>query len=101
MNTQIYKLPFNENRGIKEYKYFVHIIIKIFSIKGLCYLMFGAETKRSLLPSQVTGIDTVKALFVRSFTDKLTMNYMDDEQLVKIYIKDQLKDLFYQLDDMK
>lgn len=29
------------------------------------------------------------------------MNYLDDEQLVKIYIKDQLKDLFYQLDDMK
>lgn len=36
-----------------------------------------------------------------AFPDKLTMNYMDDEQLVKIYIKDQLKDLFYQLDDMK
>lgn len=29
------------------------------------------------------------------------MNYMDDEQLVKIYIKDQMKDLFYQLDDMR
>lgn len=27
--------------------------------------MYGPETKRTLLPSQVTGIDTVKALFVR------------------------------------
>ena len=63
--------------------------------------MFGPETKRTLLPSQVTGIDTVKALFVRSFPERLTMGYLDDEQSVKIYIKDQLKDLFYQLDDMK
>jgi hypothetical protein len=49
----------------------------------------------------VTGIDTVKALFVRAFSDKLTMNFMDDEQSIKIYIKDQQKDLFYQLDEMK
>ena len=63
--------------------------------------MYGPETKRTLLPSQVTGIDTVKALFVRAFPDKLTMNYLDDEQSNKIYIKDQLKDLFYQLDEMK
>ncbi len=29
------------------------------------------------------------------------MNFLDDEQNVKIYIKDQQKDLFYQLDEMK
>ncbi|RNA18458.1 Actin interacting 3, partial [Brachionus plicatilis] len=67
---------------------------------GLCYLIYGPETKRTLLPSQVTGIDTVKALFVRAFAEKLTMGYLDDEKCVKIYIKDQIKDLFYQLDDM-
>ena len=27
--------------------------------------MFGPETRRTLLPNEVTGIDTVKALFVR------------------------------------
>ncbi|CAF0714137.1 unnamed protein product [Brachionus calyciflorus] len=70
------------------------------SCLGLCYLIYGPETKRTLLPSQVTGIDTVKALFVRAFADKLTMNYLDDEQSVKIYIKDQAKDLFYQVDDI-
>ena len=67
---------------------------------GICYLMFGPETKRTLLPSQVTGIDTVKALFVRAFPDKLTMNFLDDERTIKIYIKDQQKDLFYELDEM-
>ncbi len=64
-------------------------------------MTYGPETKRTLLPSQVTGIDTVKALFVRAFSDKLTMNYLDDEKSVKIYVKDQVKDLYYQLDDMK
>ncbi len=29
------------------------------------------------------------------------MNYMDNETNVKIYVKDQIKDLFYQLDEMK
>ena len=29
------------------------------------------------------------------------MGYLDDDKCVKIYIKDQTKDLFYQLDDMK
>lgn len=29
------------------------------------------------------------------------MGYLDDEKCVKIYIKDQSKDLFYQLDDIK
>jgi hypothetical protein len=63
--------------------------------------MFGPETKRTLLPNQVTGIDTVKALFVRAFPDKLTMSFLDDEKSIKIYIKDQVKDLFYELDEMK
>ena len=29
------------------------------------------------------------------------MSQLDDEKSVRIYIKDQLKDLFYQLDDMR
>lgn len=62
--------------------------------------MLGPETKRSILPNQVTSLDTIKALFVRSFTDKLTMQYLDEENSVKIYIKDPYKDLFYQLDDI-
>jgi hypothetical protein len=64
--------------------------------------MFGPETKRALLPSQVTGIDTVKALFVRAFPDTLTMEYLDDEQSVRIYVKDLTQqELFYQLEDIK
>ena len=29
------------------------------------------------------------------------MSFMDDEKNIKIYIKDQLKELFYELDEMK
>lgn len=63
--------------------------------------MYGPETKRTLLPSQVTAIDTVKALFVRAFPEKLTMNFLDNDKLIKIYIKDQQKELFYELDEMR
>ena len=75
------------------------MLISLF--KGICYLIYGPETKRTVLPNQVTGLDTVKALFVRAFSDKLTMSYLDEENYVRIYIKDPLKELFYQLDDIE
>ena len=40
------------------------------------------ETKRALLPNEITVLDTVKALFVRSFGRMLTMEYMDSPRLV-------------------
>jgi hypothetical protein len=32
---------------------------------GLVFLQFRSETKRALLPNEITSLDTVKALFVR------------------------------------
>ncbi|XP_061382367.1 coiled-coil domain-containing protein AGAP005037 isoform X13 [Danaus plexippus] len=65
---------------------------------GLVFLQYRSETKRALLPNEVTSIDTVKALFVRSFQKQLTMQYMDSDH-VKIYIHDTSKDMFYELED--
>nr|XP_049693560.1 coiled-coil domain-containing protein AGAP005037 isoform X5 [Helicoverpa armigera] len=65
---------------------------------GLVFLQYRNETKRALLPNEITSIDTVKALFVRSFCKQLTMQYMDSP-LVKIYIHDSSKDMFYELED--
>ncbi|XP_035432087.1 coiled-coil domain-containing protein AGAP005037 isoform X10 [Spodoptera frugiperda] len=65
---------------------------------GLVFLQYRNETKRALLPNEITSIDTVKALFVRSFPKQLTMQYMDSP-LVKIYIHDSSKDMFYELED--
>ncbi|XP_052131294.1 coiled-coil domain-containing protein AGAP005037 isoform X5 [Frankliniella occidentalis] len=65
---------------------------------GLVFLQYRNETKRALLPNEITSIDTVKALFVRSFCKQLTMEYLDSPH-VKIYIHDSNKDMFYELED--
>ncbi|CAD6229253.1 GSCOCG00012097001-RA-CDS [Cotesia congregata] len=65
---------------------------------GLVFLQFRKETKRALLPNEITSIDTVKALFVRSFPKQLSMEYLDNPD-VKVYIHDSTKDMFYELED--
>ncbi|UJR35465.1 hypothetical protein I4U23_028221 [Adineta vaga] len=67
---------------------------------GLCFLICGDETKKVLLPSYISCIDTLKALFVRAFPQHLTMKHMDTDD-VRIYIREPDKDLFYQLEDMR
>lgn len=67
---------------------------------GLVFLQYRSETKRALLPNEITSIDTVKALFVRSFPKQLTMEYLDSPH-VKIYIHDSSKDMFYELEDLR
>ncbi|KAH1001818.1 hypothetical protein HUJ04_005784 [Dendroctonus ponderosae] len=67
---------------------------------GLVFLQYRNETKRALLPNEITSIDTVKALFVRSFPKQLTMEYLDSPN-VKIYIHDPSKDMFYELEDLR
>ncbi|KAK8751034.1 hypothetical protein OTU49_017518, partial [Cherax quadricarinatus] len=66
---------------------------------GLVFLQFRGETKRALLPNEITSLDTVKALFVRSFPNQLTMQYLDLPS-VKIYIHDSNKDMFYDLEEL-
>ncbi|XP_059608742.1 uncharacterized protein LOC132256385 isoform X4 [Phlebotomus argentipes] len=67
---------------------------------GLVFLQYRSETKRALLPNEITSIDTVRALFVRSFPRQLTMAYLEGPT-VKIYIHDASKDMFYELEDVR
>ncbi|XP_076167894.1 uncharacterized protein LOC143146994 isoform X4 [Ptiloglossa arizonensis] len=67
---------------------------------GLVFLQYRNETKRALLPNEITSIDTVKALFVRSFPKQLTMEYLDSPH-VKVYIHDSNKNMFYELEDLR
>ncbi|XP_055532823.1 coiled-coil domain-containing protein AGAP005037-like isoform X2 [Wyeomyia smithii] len=67
---------------------------------GLVFLQYRSETKRALLPNEITSIDTVRALFVRSFPRQLTMHYLEGHN-VKIYIHDASKDMFYELEDVR
>lgn len=76
------------------------MLIRLILRPGLVFLQYRNETKRALLPNEITSIDTVKALFVRSFPKQLTMQYMDSEN-VKIYIHENTKDMFYELEDVR
>lgn len=67
---------------------------------GLVFLQFKNETKRALLPNEITTLHTVKALFVRAFPRAVTLNYLDARN-VRIYIHDPAKDMFYELEDVK
>jgi len=62
--------------------------------------MYRDETRRALLPNQVTSVDTLRALFVCVFPHALSMSQL---QLAtrKIYILDKLSGVFYELDDLK
>lgn len=68
-----------------------------FWVKGLVFLQYRNETKRALLPNEITSMDTVKALFVRSFPRQLTMEYLDSA-IIRIYIHDPARDMFYELE---
>ncbi|VDM09743.1 unnamed protein product [Wuchereria bancrofti] len=67
---------------------------------GVVYLELNDEVKRALLPPSVRSIDTVRALFLRSFP-QLTSQYLS-LPYVKIYIQESSKgQLFYELDDLR
>lgn len=64
------------------------------------FLQYRSETKRALLPNEITTLDTVRALFVRSFSNQLNMEYLDSRN-VRIYIHDSGKNMFYELEDLR
>ena len=66
---------------------------------GLVFLQYRNETKRALLPNEITSMDTVKALFVRSFPRQLSMEYLDST-IIRIYIHDPARDMFYELEGL-
>lgn len=67
---------------------------------GVVFLQYGSETKRALLPNEITSLDTVKALFVRSFPRQLNMEYLDSGSC-RIYILDSAQDVFYDMEDLR
>lgn len=99
-----------------------------FFFSGVVFLQYREETKRAILPNEITTVDTVrvkcffvaisqcfsfphqplffnvyqvKALFVRAFPKLLSMQYLDCSEQRKIYILDQRKDMFYELEDLR
>lgn len=67
---------------------------------GYIFLQFNGETKQATLPDELTTIDTIQALFVCSFPNLLTMEYMAQRH-IKIYIYNSTCNLFYELRDIE
>jgi hypothetical protein len=67
---------------------------------GVVFLVFRDETKKALLPNEITSLDTVRALFVRAFPGKLTMEMLESPRN-KIYILETTSSIFFQLEDLR
>ena len=69
-------------------------------VVGLVFLVFRNETKRALLPNEVTSLDTVRALFTRAFSTSVSLQWFEHTG-AKIYVQDQATNVYYELDDMR
>ncbi|XP_048755804.2 coiled-coil domain-containing protein AGAP005037-like isoform X5 [Ostrea edulis] len=68
-------------------------------MSGVVFLVVGDQTRKAELPNEITHLDTVRALFVRSFPGKLTMEYLASPKQ-KIYILDTMTNIYYQLEEL-
>ncbi|KAJ8314383.1 hypothetical protein KUTeg_008944 [Tegillarca granosa] len=67
---------------------------------GIVFLIYGNETKKAVLPNKITHLDTVRALFVRSFPGRLSMQYLQSSKR-KIYILESKTNIYYLLEDLR
>ncbi|XP_030057258.1 sickle tail protein homolog [Microcaecilia unicolor] len=67
---------------------------------GALYLQYGDETKQLRMPNEITSLDTIRALFVSAFPQQLTMKMLESP-CVAIYIKDESRNIYYELNDIR
>ncbi|KAH0501534.1 Sickle tail protein, partial [Microtus ochrogaster] len=69
-------------------------------LRGVLYLQYGDETKQLRMPNEITSADTIRALFVSAFPQQLTMKMLESPS-VAIYIKDESRNVYYELNDVR
>ncbi|XP_033920921.1 sickle tail protein homolog isoform X11 [Melopsittacus undulatus] len=67
---------------------------------GVLYLQYGDETKQLRMPNEITSTDTIRALFVSAFPQQLSMKMLESPS-VAIYIKDESRNIYYELCDVR
>ncbi|XP_067869894.1 sickle tail protein isoform X3 [Heterodontus francisci] len=67
---------------------------------GVLYLQYGDEVKQFAMPNEITTMDTVHALFVRAFPKQLSMKMLESQN-VAVYIKDETRNVYYELSDLR
>ncbi|XP_064030587.1 SRC kinase signaling inhibitor 1 isoform X11 [Pogoniulus pusillus] len=67
---------------------------------GVLFLQFGDETRRVHITHEVSSMDTLHALIVHMFPQKLTMGMLKSPNTA-ILIKDEARNVFYELEDVR
>lgn len=67
---------------------------------GVLYLQYGDETKQICMPNEITSIDTIRALFVSAFSQQLNMKMLESPS-VAVYVKDDMRNMYYELTDVR
>ncbi|XP_076149544.1 sickle tail protein homolog isoform X7 [Alosa pseudoharengus] len=67
---------------------------------GVLYLQYGEDTKQIRMPNEITGADTIRALFVSAFPQLLTMKMLESPSMA-VYIKDDMRNVYYELTDVR
>uniref|UniRef100_UPI00398ED09D sickle tail protein isoform X3 n=1 Tax=Pristiophorus japonicus TaxID=55135 RepID=UPI00398ED09D len=74
--------------------------LSIITKGGVLYLQYGDEVTQFAMPNEITTMDTVHALFVRAFPKQLSMKMLESQN-VAVYIKDEARNLYYELTDLR
>lgn len=72
----------------------------LYVFPGVLYLQYGDETKKIRMPNEITSVDTVRALFVSAFPQHLTMKMLESPS-VAVYVKDDMRNMYYELSDVR
>ncbi|XP_028820384.1 sickle tail protein homolog isoform X4 [Denticeps clupeoides] len=67
---------------------------------GVLLLQYGDDIKQIRMPNEITGLDTVKALFVSAFPQQLSMKMLESPGMA-IYIRDDMRNIYYELTDVR
>ncbi|XP_041433915.1 SRC kinase signaling inhibitor 1 isoform X2 [Xenopus laevis] len=67
---------------------------------GVLFLQYGDETRRVHITHEITSMDTLHALIVHIFQQKLTMGMLKSHNTA-ILIKDESRNVFYELEDVR
>lgn len=70
------------------------------SFAGVLFLQFGEETRRVHITHEVSSLDTLHALIAHMFPQKLTMGMLKSPNTA-ILIKDEARNVFYELEDVR
>lgn len=70
------------------------------SFLGVLFLQYGDETRRVHITHELSSLDTLHALIVHMFPQKLTAGMLKSPNTA-ILIKDEARNVFYELEDVR